>query len=84
MYRVKIDLSTVVGESNALLTNIDNVVKHMSKRTDEMIESLLTINDDTLLELILMKINRMFESKHIGEINAKLVEWTFKTHAKQL
>jgi hypothetical protein len=56
-----------------LLTSMENVVKHMSRRTDEMIESLLTINDDTLLELILMKINRMFESKHIGEINAKLV-----------
>jgi hypothetical protein len=66
-------LSTAVGESNALLTSMENVVKHMSRRTDEMIESLLTINDDTLLELILMKINRMFESKHIGEINAKLV-----------
>lgn len=84
MYRVKIDLLSLMGEASSLPVFIENIAKYTSKKPDELIESLQGVTDDTLLELLLMKVNRTFESTDVGEISAKLVDWAFKTHTKQM
>ena len=48
-----------------------------------MIESLPTIVDDILLELVLIKINSSMD-KVTGECPVKVLEWVPKTHAKLL
>lgn len=82
MYRVKIDLLALLGEANTLPTIIEDVAKFTTKKPDEMIEALLTVNNDTLLELLLMKINKTFESTDVGEVSPKIIEWAIKAHAR--
>lgn len=82
MYRVKIDMYAALGESVPLLANIENAVKFTSKKVDEMLEALMTVTDDTLLEILLIKLNTVAD-KYTGEFNPKLVDWAVKTHIKQ-
>lgn len=42
----------------------------------------MTITDDTLLEIVLIKLNSIVD-KYTGELNPKLVEWALKTYVKQ-
>ena len=75
---------SLMGEPNSLPPIIETITKYTTKKPDELVESLLSVTDDTLLELLLMKINKTFESTDMGELSAKLVDWAFKTHSKQL
>lgn len=72
MYRIKIDLYSVIGESVPLLVSIENAVKLTSRKTEEMLEAMMGPIDDSLLEILLIKFNSLSD-KYTGELSPKLI-----------